>query len=316
MKTLHSLLFIALALFFTNVAMAQSCPCQLSIVDLKTQQQINDFAINHPGCTEIYANVYIGSNNATPNTDIVNLNGLSQITRICGSVTIKGCANLQNVDGLSSLTYLGNSLDISQSPLLTTLHGLQNLDSIDGRLTIWSNPGLINLQGLENLAYIAGDIWIWDNISLQTIGALGNGSGKRSSILVFNDIEVSNNPMLSDCATLSTCAAIADTNNTITIMNNAVGCNSLAEVQSDCLALSVDNKVTNTMRYYPSLVTENLTIETEQPTTVHLINIAGKPVRQNIALDQGFNKLDLSELSEGMYFVISNDGSSIRIIKQ
>ncbi|MFZ1703798.1 MAG: hypothetical protein WAT79_05600, partial [Saprospiraceae bacterium] len=57
-----------------------------------TQSEVDNFPTNYPGCTTIDGNVGITGNNIT------NLNGLSQITQIGGSL------QFLNSNSLSTLT--------------------------------------------------------------------------------------------------------------------------------------------------------------------------------------------------------------------
>ena len=78
-----------------------------------TQEQIDNFQTNYPGCTEIEGDVTIYGD------DITNLNGLSVLTSIGGDFLI----------GHYGYPYNGN-------PLLTSLAGLDNLETIGGSLWI------------------------------------------------------------------------------------------------------------------------------------------------------------------------------------
>ena len=73
--------------------MAQSClPEGLEIY---SQEEIDNFQTNYPGCTEIEGDVLIVGNNIT------NLNGLNVLT------TIDGYLIYNDLDALTSLTGLG-----------------------------------------------------------------------------------------------------------------------------------------------------------------------------------------------------------------
>ena len=53
-------------------------------IEFTTQEQIDNFQTNNPGCTEIEGNIIILGN------DITNLNGLSVATSIGGDINISG----------------------------------------------------------------------------------------------------------------------------------------------------------------------------------------------------------------------------------
>ena len=99
-------------------AFSQPCPDSLYIT---SQAQIDSFQINYHNCNGIEGDVNITGN------DITNLNGLSILTSI------------------------GGSLEINNNNVLTSLTGLNNVISIGGFLSIRSNSTLTSLAGLENI---------------------------------------------------------------------------------------------------------------------------------------------------------------------
>ena len=94
-------------------------------ITFTTQEEIDSFQVNYPGCTEIEGDVTIGGFNNP--TDITNLEGLSMVTSIGGSLLI-------------------NSL-MAGNQSLTSLEGLENLTSIGGDLVIENNETLSSLTG-------------------------------------------------------------------------------------------------------------------------------------------------------------------------
>ncbi|MEE4260632.1 MAG: YCF48-related protein, partial [Bacteroidales bacterium] len=99
-------------------------------ITFTTQEQIDNFQTDYPGCTEIEGDVFIGA--WEPMSNISNLNGLNVLTTIGGNLNIEGS------DALSSLT------------------GLGNLTSIGGYLNIFGNDSLTSLTSLESLTYVEG----------------------------------------------------------------------------------------------------------------------------------------------------------------
>ena len=87
---------------------AQTCfPIQIIF---KTQSQIDAFPINFPGCTQVICNVFISEDISG---DVTNLDSLSKIDSIGGSLNIIRNDSLKNLRGLDSLTFIGTSMDIS-----------------------------------------------------------------------------------------------------------------------------------------------------------------------------------------------------------
>ncbi|MEM9819966.1 MAG: T9SS type A sorting domain-containing protein [Bacteroidota bacterium] len=127
-------------------------PCPPGTWSPSSQEEIDNFATLYPGCTELQGGLTFNNN------EILNLEGLSQITRINGS------------------------LRISQMDSLKSLHGLHNVTYID-RLVYYLSTGLDDLSGLESLDTIAGDI----NID---IGTLGQISGLDNLKYIGNNVDV------------------------------------------------------------------------------------------------------------------------------
>ena len=75
MKKFALLIFV---LLLTNIAANSQSPCLPEGITFTTQEQIDNFQANYPGCTEIMGTVLIEGNNIT------NLDGLEVITTIAG----------------------------------------------------------------------------------------------------------------------------------------------------------------------------------------------------------------------------------------
>ena len=153
-------------------------------ITFSTQEQIDNFQINYPGCTEILGDVDIYGNT------IENLNGLSILTNIGGDLTIS------NANGLTSLTGLDNLMSIEGSlnyygGNLTSLTGFEGLTSIGGSFVVWGTS-LISLTGLEGLTSINGNIEIRYNHSLINLLGLDNLSLIDGSINFFRNDSLTN----------------------------------------------------------------------------------------------------------------------------
>ncbi len=204
MKPIYTLLLISL--FFCGNLFAQSClPNGIAFT---TQQAIDDFATNYPGCTEIEGYVVIDDVNAG---EIQNLNGLSQLTAIGGRLHIESCNQLTSLQGLQNINSIGDDIriiflsqltSIQELSGLTTvagdleivnyaianLQGLQNITSIEGNLILENFDSISNLQELENLSYIGEDLFIngCDNlVSLQGLSNLDTLGGMLR--ILYND---------------------------------------------------------------------------------------------------------------------------------
>jgi len=153
-----SLLLIAVILISFAAANPQSCLPQGII--FSTQEQIDNFQTNYPGCTEIEGNVRIHG------AGITNLNGLSVLTAIGGNLNIRLNSALTSLNGLEGLTSIGSSLVISNNYSLTSLTGLDNLTFVGDYLTISGNTALsaCNAEWLCNVpAIVSGSVTIQGN---------------------------------------------------------------------------------------------------------------------------------------------------------
>ncbi len=215
MKNLYILLIALLAI---NGAMAQGCLPEG--ITFEFQEQIDNFQVNYPGCTDIEGFVVITG------PDISNLNGLSALSSIVGDLVIESnqltsltglenltfiggnlylnlCHGLTSLTGLNNLSYVGGDLQIGKlldsgwglyggNVYLASLTGLETLASIGGNLTIEFNASLINLTGLSGLTSIGGGLTINYNGSLTSITGLENLTSIGGDLSVrYNDSLIS-----------------------------------------------------------------------------------------------------------------------------
>lgn len=174
MKTYITFLFITI--FHFSLTFGQNC-IPVAIV-FNTQQQVDDFPANYPGCSIITGNVGITGN------DITNLDSLIQITQIAGSLQILNANNLLSLSGLENLNSIGGSLILNSVASLTNLTGLGQLSTIGSNFTIYNCGNLSSLNGLGNLTEIPG------NLRLEATG-LTNISELSSLTEVGGDLNIS-----------------------------------------------------------------------------------------------------------------------------
>lgn len=199
MKKVFTLL---ISLFFFLPGFSQSC--LPDGITFSTQAQIDSFQVNYPNCTEIEGDVNIQG------SSIRNLYGLSVLTSIGGSLSIRYNDLLSNVTGLNNLTQIGSLLSIEYNDslknitaffnltdigtfiyiqgnaALTSLNGLEGITTIR-RLVIWNNDGLTSLTGLDNLTSISVYLSIYHNDSLINFSGLNQlDSIGGDLIITFN----------------------------------------------------------------------------------------------------------------------------------
>jgi hypothetical protein len=175
---LSSLAFILVLIIYPSNFQAQGC--LPNGITFSNQQQVDNFATNYPGCTEILGDVII-------NYGISNVIGLSQITSIQGKLTITN-GTLNNLTGLNNLTNIGSDTKIKINSA-SSFTGLENLQSIGGFLEITDCTSLNNLSSLESLTSIDGYLLIEDN-HISEIGGLNN------LISLSGDLSIQDNPNL------------------------------------------------------------------------------------------------------------------------
>ncbi len=152
--------------------------CPNNSMTFTTQAQIDDFGANYPDCTHFLFNITIQE---STDGDITNLNGLSNIEIIDGSLKIIGNDFLQHLTGLDNLQSIGGNLEITDNDNndipyhgLEDLDGLDNLTTVSGDIIIQDNDNLADLYGLNNLTTVGGDIIIQNNDFLEHLFSSGN----------------------------------------------------------------------------------------------------------------------------------------------
>ena len=193
-------------------------------ITFTTQAQIDSFAINYPGCTEIEGDVTIG-----PSGDITNLYGLSVLTSIGGKLGIVEHDALTSLTGMENLSTIGGYLQITGNNFLGSLTGLDSLASIGGYLKINSNSSLISLSGLDNLTSIEGYLEISYNYNLTSLSGLDNVDAAS-----INSLSIIDNHLLSECDAESICNYLSAPTGSVSIYGNATGCNNPAQIASEC----------------------------------------------------------------------------------
>jgi hypothetical protein len=210
-------LFAIVFLLSTFIGFGQ-CPTETTW--LQTQEDVDNFAIDYPNCTQLTHNMIIGSETS----DVNDLSALSQLTHIGTPVgngvnlLISG-TNLNSLSGLDNLEYVGGSLNILDTGI-TNLTGLENLTYIRDSFIVSRNLNLINFIGVDVLSesgslsvtnnisqtsfegmeafqgstYVAGDIQIVDLDNLISIEGLNNVSQIRQLTIVNCDALLSLDP--------------------------------------------------------------------------------------------------------------------------
>jgi|GEM_PF-1634779 len=239
-----------LSFIFLNTLFAQSC--LPDGIGFTTQQEIDAFATNYPGCTCIEGDLRIFGKNMT------NLAGLSQITQVKGNVRIDylsapdftGLDNLIHVDGhlsvfgsknsstagLEGITYIGGYIRFIFNPF-DNLDGLQNVTNLGQGIFLRDNDNLVSLDGLGSIVHAGAGIWICDNDLLSDISSLNSIIENQKLV----SVRIKDNPNLAVCNVTPVCDFL-NKGGIAEIENNAEGCNTPEEVAC-CTSVTVSEEV-------------------------------------------------------------------------
>lgn len=193
---MNKVIVLLVMVFIMKGAITQ--PCLPEGITFTTQEEIDSFQTNYPGCTIIEGNVIIQGE------AINNLNGLIMLTTIGGNLSIGSYSNgtsLSSLTGLENLNSVEGDFLIAYNLSLANFTGLNNLTYIGGNYYIYGNDALTSLTGLENLSIIAGHFWIghWNYAGNSEIYDL---SGLEELILIGGDFGVMHNDALTSLAGL------------------------------------------------------------------------------------------------------------------
>ncbi|RRA98125.1 putative Ig domain-containing protein [Larkinella rosea] len=179
-----------------------------------------------------------GSLLITSNERLTSLSALSKLTRmdmdpvsVIYSITIDNSPGLTNLTGLDNLVDFQGDLYITKNDNLVSLAALSKLTTLR-RIGMDRNPKLSSLAGLDRVTTVTG------NLSLESNAALNSLKGLSSLTRIELNLTIKDNPQLSECAIDAICRYLASPPGEVTISNNAPGCNSVDDVQANCLSIT------------------------------------------------------------------------------
>ncbi len=174
------------------------------------------------------------------NNSLGNLLGFGGIVNAYGDIEVSMNSMLNSLSGLNNMTTISGGLILNDNNVLASLAQLSNLSSVGGNVIIQECHGLSNLSGLEALTSIGGFIRISENNTLTSLAGIQNidPSTISSSSTIAEDIEIFDNPLLTDCMVSSICDALLLSGTTTDIHTNGSGCSSESEVSDACTPLA------------------------------------------------------------------------------
>ena len=313
---------IAISLLSIIIIPVYSQSCVPEGISFVIQQDVNDFLINYPECTEIEGSVeFHGSMwDLSPLSNIISIGGdltftdcdnltsfqgLNSLTSVGGKFKMYDCQELTNLNGLSSLNSIGGEMEINQNYNLISLYGTSSLTSIGGQLKIMSNSNMLSLYGINNLTAIEGKILIQNNgdlVSLEELENLDSETISELTIIYNNELKI--------CETQSICNYLLNDLGPATIYGNALGCNSVSEVEEACATVSIDEASFSgdiTTSPNPFTTSTTLSYELKYPEKVMLMiyDYLGKQVYQTEEnQQQGKQKLkwNADRYADGIYY--------------
>jgi hypothetical protein len=171
------------------------------------------------------------------NTGLANLTGLEGLTG-SSNFYVSGNPNLTNINGLQNLSgNIGYGISFYSNPLLNSLSPLSNINHVDNGTIEISYNNITNLDGFQNVVNIGKGLWLAGNSNLTMLNNLNNNLVIQNNIDPFSNtkdsVRIYDNPLLALCSDTSICYYLSG-GGTAFIDNNAVGCNTIAEIQASC----------------------------------------------------------------------------------
>ena len=130
------------------------------------------------------------------------------------------------VDAFSQCyTVIDGSVTISGSTV-TDLSNLENLEEIIGNLTV-QYSGLTSMEGLDSLKDVGGTLTIFFNSSMATLEGLNALDTVGNNLMIYYNFSLSDGCPIYNLIN-------GGVNGTMSIFINTTGCNSVAEINSNC----------------------------------------------------------------------------------
>lgn len=254
---------------------------------------------------------YVGGDFYISNHGSLNaISGLNRLSTINGKFIMENNPGLGDISGLGNLTNVAGDFRLEDSDVISDLTGLENLGEIGGKCIISFNSNLVDISALYNLNAIGGDLNIRSNYALESLTGLDNI--EPASI---EDLTIYSNTSLTTCEVLSICEYLLSPGGSVTIDNNASGCDSQQEVEQACEWVSVGEiEAIDRIEIYPNPASSHLHIKLAvdpiQHTQLTITNLSGQEVLK-LELTETATELDINSLQSGIYFLRVQGNSGI-----
>lgn len=248
---------------------------------------------------EIGGQLWIGYYGPDGNMSLESFSGLESLKRIGQGLSVIYNPKIENFIGFDSLRYVAN-LEIGPNEALTSLDGLCSLDSIDYGLIISGTESLIDLSGLNNLSYVNHYVEIRFNESLVSLYGLDSLSDNS----IDYNLQIINNPELSQCDAISICEYLSDSNSNVSIFNNNYGCNSPEEVIQSCMVKIPDyENITDNISLFPNPAHDIIKLDLKEEIMLNEIKIFDIAGRLKLTNKYKSTEIDITNLDSGIYIV-------------
>lgn len=283
--------------------------------------------------------------NQITNLDFANKTNLTVLQ--CGmnnltSLDVTDCVNLTHLT-----CYENNisSLDISQNTELVELRSASNpISSLDVSMLTQLNYFFCGTSNLSSIDVTNNtELWQFDcsNTNISSID-LSNNTLLNQFGATYTDItllDLSNNSLLEQLAihhgifeevnlqngnnTIITYAAFMNNPNLFCVQVDDVAYSTAnwtnkdagLSYSLDCSAVNgVEEEALNTLNIYPNPSKGNVTIKSNFPTEMSLVDLNGTVLFKTNLI--GSTQVDLSEFASGIYFIHTADGQTLKLVKE
>ncbi|MEO1258932.1 MAG: MopE-related protein [Bacteroidota bacterium] len=215
---------------------------------------------------------------------------------IDGNVTILG-NNITDLSNLSNIEEITGSLTI-QTTGLASMNGLGNLVEVGGMLTIYYNSSLTTLNGLDVLGAVGGNLSVYYNFTLSDACAIYNliNGGVSGSMSIFLNAVGAN--------------SVAEINANCGPNNRAIDSTDPDEINAEPLGQTTKTKAGNSLKVFPNPASHMTTLQLEEAQSagvVRLMDLTGRTLLK-LDIEPGTDRVNLQliDLKAGTYFVQLN----------
>lgn len=237
----------------------------------------------------------------------ISLNGIEKLKKM-NSLEINRISNEIDLSPLEKYQFSLGNLSISRCDLVESWESIGKLN-ITGSLTLFRNSNLLALPTFSEESELS-------EIHVQNHQLLSDISG-ISDLRNISFLNIRRNPNLEVCNYPSICRILMTDTLSALISNNAPGCNSIEEVQAQCMTNTYSHELNENLYISPNPVSHTLQImgadqfETSW-TEYGIFGINGQVLRSGALQD---NSVNVSSLQPGMYFLVLSQNGQILPLK-